>query len=56
MTSEACSILLVDDDKDICANMADILTDLAYHVDIAHEGRAAMELVARGRMTSYSWI
>jgi CheY-like chemotaxis protein len=42
------SILLVDDDKDICENMADIFTELGYHVDVAHQGRAALELV-RGR-------
>ena len=38
MTDHAPSILLVDDDEDICANMADIFTDLGYDVDVAHEG------------------
>ena len=48
MTDQAPSILLVDDDEDICENMADIFTDLGYDVDVAHEGRTALELV-RGR-------
>src|SRR6516165_9102515 len=39
------SILVVDDDVDTCRNLADILTDLGYHVDIAHDGLAALELV-----------
>lgn len=47
MSDTAPTILLVDDDVDICANMADILGDLGYHVDIAHEGLAALELVRR---------
>ncbi len=45
MTTTPSSILLVDDDRDICENMADILADLGYHVDFAHEGTAALELV-----------
>jgi two-component system response regulator HydG len=45
MSDEAPSILLVDDDVDICANMADILADLGFRVDMAHEGQAALELV-----------
>lgn len=48
MTGQAPSIILVDDDEDICVNMADILTDLGYDVDVAHEGRTALDLV-RGR-------
>jgi CheY-like chemotaxis protein len=47
MNDAAPSILLVDDDVDICANMADILADLGYHVDVAHEGMTALELVRR---------
>ncbi|APW60502.1 response regulator [Paludisphaera borealis] len=42
------SILIVDDDEDICENMADIFTDLGFDIDVAHEGRTALELV-RGR-------
>ncbi len=41
------TILLVDDDVDICRNMADILTDLGYRVDSAHDGPTALELVRR---------
>jgi two-component system, NtrC family, response regulator HydG len=38
-------ILIVDDDVDICRNVADILTDLDYQVDYAHEGLSALALV-----------
>src|SRR5579885_764439 len=39
------SILVVDDDVDTCRNLSDILTDLGYQVDVAHEGLSALELV-----------
>jgi len=39
------SILVVDDDVDTCRNLADILGDLGYQVDIAHDGPAALERV-----------
>ena len=46
MTSlNAPRILVVDDDPDICRNLSDILTDLGYQVDYAHDGLAALELV-----------
>jgi DNA-binding NtrC family response regulator len=38
-------ILLVDDDVDICRNLTDILTDMGYGVDSAHDGPSALELV-----------
>jgi CheY-like chemotaxis protein len=38
-------ILVVDDDRDICRNLSDILTDLDYQVDTAHNGLSALELV-----------
>jgi DNA-binding NtrC family response regulator len=38
-------ILIVDDDVDICRNLSDILTDMGYQVDMAHEGHSALELV-----------
>ena len=41
------SILVVDDDADTCRNLADILTDLGYRVDTAHDGPSALELVRR---------
>jgi len=47
MSNESRSILLVDDDVDICANMVDILGELGYAVDVANEGVTALELVRR---------
>jgi len=44
MTEEA-SVLIVDDDDDIRCNMRDILADLGYRVDIAHDGQSALQLV-----------
>jgi CheY-like chemotaxis protein len=41
------SILVVDDDVDTCRNLSDILSDLGYHVDVAHDGLTALELVHR---------
>jgi two-component system, NtrC family, response regulator HydG len=38
-------ILVVDDDPDTCHNLADILTDLGYHVDTAPDGPSALDLV-----------
>ncbi|MBI2806433.1 MAG: response regulator [Planctomycetes bacterium] len=45
MTAGTPSILVVDDEVDTCRNLSDILTDLGYHVDIAHEGLTALEMV-----------
>jgi DNA-binding NtrC family response regulator len=42
---DAARILVVDDDRDICRNLSDILTDLGYKVDYAHDGVSALELV-----------
>jgi CheY-like chemotaxis protein len=39
------SVLVVDDDVDTCRNLSDILTDLGYRVDTAHDGFAALEKV-----------
>ncbi len=48
MTAEKrARILVVDDDPDICRNLSDILTDLGFHVDCAHDGRGALELISR---------
>jgi CheY-like chemotaxis protein len=44
MIPSAASILVVDDEVDTCRNLSDILTDLGYHVDMAHDGLAALEL------------
>ena len=40
----ATDILMVDDDRDICASMADILSDLGYKVDVAFDGPGALEV------------
>ena len=45
MNSTPVSILVVDDDVDTCRNLSDILTDLGYRVDVAHDGPSALELV-----------
>lgn len=39
------SILVVDDEIDTCRNLSDILTDLGYHVDAAHDAASALRLV-----------
>lgn len=38
-------ILVVDDDVDICMNLCDILSEMDYHTEIAHDGPSALELV-----------
>jgi CheY-like chemotaxis protein len=43
------SILVVDDEVDTCSNLSDILTDLGYHVDTAHDGPTALEKVRQKR-------
>jgi CheY-like chemotaxis protein len=47
MEPTAPTVLIVDDDVDICRNLSDILTDLGHRVDIAHEGKTALDLVRR---------
>ncbi len=49
MNQTPSSILVVDDDVDTCQNLSDILTDMGYHVDTAHDGPAALELARRNR-------
>lgn len=39
------SILIVDDDADICANVSDILNDLGYHTAVAHDAQSALQKV-----------
>lgn len=41
----AASILVVDDEVDTCRNLSDILTDLGYEVDMAHDGPTALKMV-----------
>lgn len=38
-------ILIVDDDRDIAINMADILSDIGFRTDVAHDGASAIRLV-----------
>lgn len=45
MNAKGASILVVDDDVDTCRNLSDILTDLGFSVDVAHDGPAALEKV-----------
>jgi DNA-binding response OmpR family regulator len=47
MTQQPSRLLVVDDEVDTCRNLSDILTDLGYKVDIAHDGLSALELVRR---------
>ena len=49
MSQPAANILVVDDDVDTCRNLSDILTDMGYHVDTAHDGPSALELARRRR-------
>jgi len=45
MTAPVHRILIVDDEPDTCENLSDILSDVGYQVDTAHDGFAALELV-----------
>jgi CheY-like chemotaxis protein len=47
MNPPTASILVVDDEVDTCRNLSDILTDLGYRVDVAHDGPSALGLVRR---------
>jgi CheY-like chemotaxis protein len=38
------TILVVDDDQDTCSNLADILGDLGYQIDVAYRGWDAIDL------------
>jgi CheY-like chemotaxis protein len=40
----ASAILLVDDDRDSCATLSDIIADLGYRVGVAYDGPTALEL------------
>jgi DNA-binding response OmpR family regulator len=45
MNDKVASILVVDDDVDTCRNLQDILIDMGYQVDIAHDGPEALDKV-----------
>jgi len=38
-------ILVVEDDQDTCSNLADILNDLGYEMDVAYRGWDVLDLV-----------
>lgn len=46
MNSKPTRILIVDDDDDIRANIADILIDLGYTTDVAENGNKALEIIS----------
>ena len=39
------SVLVVDDDVDTCQNLSDILSDLGYETETAHDGSAALDRI-----------
>ena len=45
MSNTKPNILVVDDDRDTCQNLKDILGDLGYTVEVAHDGLSALERV-----------
>lgn len=47
MSRKPPSILVVDDEPDICANVRDILTEFGYEVETATSGLSALELMQR---------
>lgn len=42
-------MLIVDDDKDICTNIKDVLDDLGYITQVAHDGPTALQLIRADR-------
>jgi CheY-like chemotaxis protein len=47
MNSRPARILVVDDERDICENLRDILGDLGHDVSMAHDGPSALDLTAK---------
>lgn len=45
MTSDSPAVLVVDDDVDISTNLCDILSDIGYRTDMAHDGPSALHLL-----------
>lgn len=41
------SVIIVDDDRDIVANLRDILTEFGYNTDVAYDGPSALQRVAK---------
>ena len=46
MSAERPRLLLVDDEADITANLAPLLTRSGFDVDVAHDGQAALDRIA----------
>jgi len=42
-------LLIVDDERDTCANLKDIFEDLGYDVEVAYDGPSALKLVEQCR-------
>ncbi|MEN9826512.1 MAG: hypothetical protein RI953_2257, partial [Pseudomonadota bacterium] len=40
-------ILIVDDEREICAMVAEILRDEGHKVSLAHDGQAALKMLSR---------
>jgi CheY-like chemotaxis protein len=45
--ARAATILVVDDDADLCRNLADILSDIGYDVDVARSGEHGLDQACR---------
>lgn len=43
-TGSGLMVLVVDDDEQLCANLADVISERGYRVDIANDGDRAVEL------------
>ncbi len=43
-TGSGMMVLVVDDDEQLCANLADLISERGYRVDIANDGDRAVEL------------
>jgi len=40
-------VLIVDDERDFCSSLSDVLGELGYTTDVAYRGREALELAKR---------
>ncbi len=41
----ATRLLIIDDDIDLCMGLADILSDMGYHVETVHDANAGLEKI-----------
>jgi len=51
-------VLVVDDDEDIAASIADVLRTRGYLVEVAHDGQSALDVASHGGVTMVllDWI